>query len=67
MSKKIGVIVAFISIILGLYIINGAFAWLTMPDFILKIGQWITAIAGIILIIWALLYLYKKANNPYSV
>jgi len=48
---------------LGLYIINGAFAWISMPNFILDIGQWITVIAGIVLIIYGLLSFKKKSQQ----
>jgi len=60
---KINSIFSIISIMLGLYIINGAFAWISMPNFILDIGQWITVIAGIVLIIYGLLSFKKKSQQ----
>jgi len=60
---KISAIFSILSIILGLYIINGTFAWISMPNFILDIGQWITAVAGIFLVFYGLTSMFKQKQT----
>lgn len=37
--------------VIGLYLLNSAFEFITLPGFTEEIGKWITAIAGVLVIL----------------
>ena len=61
---KIGVVISLIYVLLGLYLINLVFNFIVMPDFILGMGTWINAIAGVFLILGG--YFFWKYNKTPS-
>ena len=50
-------------LILGLYMINVAFNFVNLPEFISKIDKWIIFVGGILLILGGINYLKLKRHN----
>ncbi|MFH1326675.1 MAG: hypothetical protein ABIH59_00930 [archaeon] len=66
MESKLGVIVFFIYLILGVYFINMAFGFFQMPEFVLSIDKWIGFAAGILLVVGAINYL-RASKKKYMI
>jgi len=60
---KLGFIVSLIYILLGAYLLNLAFSFVTVPEMILGLEKWILVIAGIFLILGAWFF-YKYNEHP---
>ena len=52
-----------LSLVLGLYLLNGAFKWFKLPDQIVLIDNWIAAAAGALLIIYGISVMMRP--RPY--
>jgi len=50
-------------LLFGLYLINSSFNFISMPDFIQSVNNWIVFIAGVLVIIGGMKYL--KSNRSY--
>ena len=61
--KKWGTIGFLIYVILGLYFINFAFSFVTLPGFILEINKWIFFVGGVLIIFAGLTHLIKKGKK----
>lgn len=57
-------ILAFIYILIGVYLINFYFKFVSL-EFLSGIEGWIMLIAGIILFIQGILFLFKRANSGF--
>ena len=51
-------------LIFGLYFINSAFSFITLPEFFDNIDKWITLVAGILLIIGGINY-SRATKRPF--
>jgi len=48
---------------LGLYFINFAFSFVTLPKFVLEINKWIFFVGGVLIIFSGLTHLIKKGKR----
>jgi len=62
MRKSGGTIWFLLYLVLGIYFLNVAFGFITLPEFVSKIDKWIISIGGIFLIIGGINYL--RARRP---
>ncbi len=61
--KKWGTVGFAIHMVLGLYFINFAFAFVTMPALILEIEKWIIFVGGAFIILAGMTHLIKKGKR----
>jgi len=61
--KKWGTIGFLIYVALGLYFINFAFSFVTLPKFVLEINKWIFFVGGVLIFIGAINSLKKKRKR----
>ena len=65
MVNKLGVIGFLVYAIFGLYFINSAFNFITLPGFITSINQWITLVGGVLIIIGGINYIRAGKKKQY--
>lgn len=51
MVKKGKVVWAIVYLVFGIYFINSAFNFITLPDFILNLEKWITLVGGFLILV----------------
>lgn len=63
MSKVFGAIGFFIYLLIGLYLLNYPFNFITMPGFIISIENWILFIGGILVIVGGIKFLLSPRHE----
>jgi hypothetical protein len=61
--KKWGMVGLAIHLVLGGYLINFAFSFVTMPSLILEIEKWIILAGGVLIILAGMTHLVKKGKR----
>lgn len=63
MARVFGIVIFIIYVLVGLYLINYPFNFITMPTFIVSIEKWILFIGGILIIIGGVKYLFARRHE----
>jgi hypothetical protein len=61
--KKWGMVGLVIHLVLGIYFINSAFSFVTMPGLILEIEKWIIFAGGALIILAGMTHLVRKGRR----
>ena len=61
--KKWGTIGFLVHIILGLYFVNFAFEFITIPELLASIDKWIIFVGGVLIIFAGMTHLVKKGKR----
>ena len=61
--KKWGTIGFVVHMVLGLYFINFAFEFITLPGLVLEINKWIIFIGGVLILFAGMTHLVKKGKR----
>ncbi len=67
MARALSIIGFIIYLVVGLYLLNYPFNFITMPSFIVSIEKWILFIGGILVIIGGIKYLFSPRKGAIHV